>query len=57
MRKTAQIASSHSRTRYHRIGYDGDDICFDMDVNGIYRYTSKFDKQHPSTGAASFWHS
>ena len=39
-----------------RIGYKDGDICFDMDVNGIYRYTSKFDKEHPSTAAVSFWH-
>jgi hypothetical protein len=39
-----------------RIGYRGGDICFDMEVNRIYTYTSQFDRLHPSQAGVRFWH-
>ncbi|QIS39728.1 hypothetical protein [Clavibacter capsici] len=41
-----------------RIGEDDEvDICRDMDVNLIYRYTSKYDARYPGGAAGiSFWH-
>ncbi|MFT7712283.1 hypothetical protein ACMT9Y_15085 [Clavibacter tessellarius] len=40
-----------------RIGEDPQvDICRDMDVNLIYKYTSKYDAKYPGDAGISFWH-
>ncbi|CAD6010835.1 protein of unknown function [Agreia sp. COWG] len=39
------------------IGYQGDP-CYEMDINKIYKYTSKYDLYNPIKGQPSFtfWH-
>ncbi|MFT2691117.1 hypothetical protein [Clavibacter zhangzhiyongii] len=41
-----------------RVGAEkGSDLCRDMDVNLIYKYTSKYDAKYPGGAAGvSFWH-
>ncbi|MBT1636333.1 hypothetical protein FGG90_07650 [Clavibacter tessellarius] len=40
-----------------RVGAEGgSDLCRDMDVNLIYKYTSKYDAKYPGDAGISFWH-